>query len=489
MKKRICLAVEIKKKILKEVDEKILSKTQIAQKYGIPKNSLSTILKAREKIFGAKNGNDECGPSSRKYFRESKHPNLERALLVWFRKMRSLNIPIDGNVLKEQAHFFASKLNIKDFKASDGWLQKFKFRNGLSFRKVCGESAAVDTSSANEWKEEKLKLLLSEYAADDVFNADETALFFKILPERTLAYKGDKCVGGNKAKERLTVLIAANMTGSQKLPLLFIGKYLKPRCFKNVQKIPAAYYANNKAWMTGNIYEKWLRDLDNRFSAEKRKVLLIVDNCTAHMEVTGLQAIRVEYLPPNATAVLQPMDQGIINSFKRKYKKVLLQRVILGLEREQPYQIDILGAMHLSISAWNDVLDETISKAFRHAGFIKETDVTEEIHDNRSHDEDEVLMHELRRRNPQLPELSFENFLNVDSNVICTEEISDHDIISSIINENERLSDSEEEDENEVTPRPTLKQAAEYLSELRRFFEASDNCEMLTNIEKMESCI
>ncbi|XP_035228104.1 tigger transposable element-derived protein 6-like [Stegodyphus dumicola] len=108
------------------------------------------------------------------------------------------------------------------------------------------------------------------------------------------------------------------------------------------------------------------------------------------MEVTGLQAIRVEYLPPNATAVLQPMDQGIINSFKRKYKTVLLQRVILGLEREQPYQIDILGAMHLSISAWNDVLDETISKAFRHAGFIKETDVTEEIHDNRSHDEDEV---------------------------------------------------------------------------------------------------
>ncbi|XP_035210610.1 uncharacterized protein LOC118184960 [Stegodyphus dumicola] len=129
------------------------------------------------------------------------------------------------------------------------------------------------------------------------------------------------------------------------------------------------------------------------------------------------------------------MDQGIINSFKRKYKTVLLQRVILGLEREQPYQIDILGAMHLSISAWNDVLDETISKAFRHASFIKETDVTEEIHDKRSHDEDEALMHELRRRNPQLPELSFEDFLNVDSNVICMEEISDHDIISSIINE------------------------------------------------------
>lgn len=39
-----------------------------------------------------------------------------------------------------------------------------------------------------------------------------------------------------------------------------------------------------------------------------------------------------------------------------------------------------------------------------------------------------------------------------------------------------------------MTPRPTLKQAAEYLSELRRIFEASDNCEMLANIEKMKSC-
>lgn len=55
----------------------------------------------------------------------------------------------------------------------------------------------------------------------------------------------------------------------------------KHKYFKNVQKTPDAYYTNYKAWITGNICDKWLEDLDSRFSAEKREVL-IVDNCTDH---------------------------------------------------------------------------------------------------------------------------------------------------------------------------------------------------------------
>lgn len=67
-------------------------------------------------------------------------------------------------------------------------------------------------------------------------------------------------------------------------------------------------------------------------------------------------------------------------------------------------------------------------------------------------------MHELRHRNLQLSELLFENFLNVYYNVFCTKEILDHDIISSILKVNERLSDPEV---NKITPRLALKQPAE----------------------------
>ncbi|GBL74588.1 Tigger transposable element-derived protein 6 [Araneus ventricosus] len=356
--------------------------------------------------------------------------------------MRGMNIPVDGYLPKEQTNCFALKLIITNFKASDGWSQKFKSRHGLSFRKLCGESGTANTKLANELKEGELKALLSEYAPEDVFNADETSLFFKMLPERTLTSKGENCSGGKKAKQRILILLAANMNGTQKLSPLFIGKYLKPRCFKNVNKLLAAYHANRNAWMTGHIYEKWLRDLDRRFLSEKRKILLIVDNCSAHVEVSDLKDIRKEFLRPNVTSILQPMDQSVINSFRRIHRRVLLQRVVMGLELEQPYEIDVLSAMHLSIRAWNDVQETTISKAFQHAGFTTTIEESQEnVPDNMV--EDELLINELRKRNPLMSEISFQDFLNVDSDVICTEEISDEKIIVDIMNEKEELSDFE----------------------------------------------
>ncbi len=125
-----------------------------------------------------------------------------------------------------------------------------------------------------------------------------------------------------------------------------------------INKLPAAYHANRNAWMARH----------HRFLSEKRKILLFVDNSTAHVEVSGHKAIRVEFLPPHVTSVLQPMDQGVINSFKRIYRRVLLKRLVLGLELQKPYEIDVLNAIHLSIRAWNYVQQSTISKAFQHAG-------------------------------------------------------------------------------------------------------------------------
>jgi len=65
-------------------------------------------------------------------------------------------------------------------------------------------------------------------------------------------FLGQKCTGGKLSKKRITVLFGANMSGSQKLPLLTIGKSKNPRCFKN-QVVPLNYRSNDKAWMTGNV--------------------------------------------------------------------------------------------------------------------------------------------------------------------------------------------------------------------------------------------
>ena len=71
-----------------------------------------------------------------------------------------------------------------------------------------------------------------------------------------------------------------------------------------------------------------MRMLDRKFVTEGRKIALIVDNCPAHPDVPGLQAINLIFLPPNTTSRTQPMDQGVIRSLKAHYRSILVAKQI-----------------------------------------------------------------------------------------------------------------------------------------------------------------
>ena len=56
---------------------------------------------------------------------------------------------------------------------------------------------------------------------DDVFNLDETALFYKLLPNKTLS---DGPVEGKKiCKDRLTVAVIVNATGTERTRPISFG--------------------------------------------------------------------------------------------------------------------------------------------------------------------------------------------------------------------------------------------------------------------------
>jgi hypothetical protein len=74
---------------------------------------------------------------------------------------------------------------------------------------------------------------LEGYEPRDVYNAGETGLFFNVLPDRTLVYKGETCHGVKHSKDRLTVLLCVNSDGSDKQVPIVIGKSSKPRCVKD----------------------------------------------------------------------------------------------------------------------------------------------------------------------------------------------------------------------------------------------------------------
>lgn len=120
---------------------------------------------------------------------------------------------------------FANQLEITDFMQSTGWPNRFKERHCIAFKVVCGEAMSVDSYSSGMtgWKIRQSVILKSSHA-NDIYNADEAGLFFKIMPDKTLEFKNVQCQDSKRSKEKLTVLDCANMTGTDKLPLLVITR-------------------------------------------------------------------------------------------------------------------------------------------------------------------------------------------------------------------------------------------------------------------------
>ena len=88
--------------------------------------------------------------------------------------------------------------------------------------------------------------------------------FFKCTPDKTMQVKGEACNGGKKSKERITMLFCANMNVSEKLKPFLIGKSKNPKCFSGIQSFPLDYEANRKPWMTSNVFECWLNNLNKK---------------------------------------------------------------------------------------------------------------------------------------------------------------------------------------------------------------------------------
>lgn len=111
---------------------------------------------------------------------------------------------------------------------------------------------------------------------------------------------------------------------------LMIGKLRKLRCFRGIStdKLPVIYMANKSALMTIDMYEEWLLYFNRTMSG--RKVLLFVDNAPTHSN-NKLMNVTVKYLLTDTTSYLQPMDHGIIQSLKLKYRRKQLQRAISAM--------------------------------------------------------------------------------------------------------------------------------------------------------------
>ena len=306
------------------------SQKETAEKYGVGIAKISRILKNRQFL---KSTIEKVPNLSWKRQRSSAAPDVDETLFTWFRRASTVQgIPISGDVLKEKVFFFARSLNVENFNASDGWLGRWKNRFNVILRKAQSEKRDADTRTTETWLEETLSNILRRYNESDIFNADETGLYYRLCSDWSHISKGETLAGSKKNKARVTILVGANIAGTEKLPLLMIGKSRKPRCFRGCQTLPCTYDSNAIAWMTRKIFEAWIKKCDNKLWKAKRRVVFIVDNCTAHPIDITLTNTELVFLPPNVTSLIQPCDQGIIKTLKAHYHKDIIKRLAAAID-------------------------------------------------------------------------------------------------------------------------------------------------------------
>lgn len=364
-RKRKDLSVEEKQTLLKLFDEdKGCSQRFLSSKYNLSLGCINNLMKSRDSIL---NSNLNTKQKRKTHLRSGYQ--VDAILYEWFQIQRTRNISVSGDILQQKALQLAKHLGNHAFKASNGWLSSFLSRHMISSKRIIGESKTVDERYVLNFKELYIAKL-KEYEDRNVYNCDETGLFWKCSLNRTYTISKEDKANGKFSKDRITILLGVNMLG-EKLKPLMIGRSKKPRCFKNfdIEKLPIYYRWNTKSWMTLTIFQDWLKDLNSKMKAEDRKILLLLDNAPIHPKDFELSNIELFFFPPNTSALIQPLDQGIIKSFKDHYKKLVAMSMNFNLDNNVTQEtwckkIDLYQTVFWIFKAWNSVKPETISNCF-----------------------------------------------------------------------------------------------------------------------------
>ncbi|UYV76289.1 hypothetical protein LAZ67_13003275 [Cordylochernes scorpioides] len=278
-----------------------------------------------------------------------------KGLVIWIEDLTQKRIPLDGHLIKMKALKFYKELKESEpstssresnpqFSASTGWLTGFIKRHSFHNLKIKGEVASADEEAARKYPEKLAKIIKDGgYCAHQIFNADETGLFWKKMPTRTYIAKSEKNASGFKAaKDRVTLLLCSNASGDRMLKPLIVNRSLKPRALKgkDLNTLPVHWMANKKAWVTTAIFTEWFNkcfvpEVENYMKEMglEFKILLILDNAPGHPNLEHPN-IKVVFFPPNTTSLIQPLDQGIISTFKKYYVKFTFQFIFDKLESD-----------------------------------------------------------------------------------------------------------------------------------------------------------
>nr|XP_053647234.1 tigger transposable element-derived protein 1-like [Cherax quadricarinatus] len=369
----------------------------LARMYGTSASVISSILAKRKEI---KEADVAKGVNVLMKQRTQKIEHFEMMLWVWIDKKQLAGDSVSEAIICEKAKQLHANLvrkmpgtsaAVSEFKANRDWFDKFKKRTGIHYVVRHGKVASLDKHGAEEFVDEFKEYVKAKgFLPNQVFNCDETGLFWKKMPKRTYITQEEKALPGHKPmKDRLTLLFCGNASGDFKVKPLLVYHSENPRVFKknNIirSRLSVMWKANNRAWVTRQIFIEWVNEMFGpsvkKYLLKNQlplKCLLVMDSAPAHPPgledhlLEEFSFITVKFLPPNTTSLIQPMDQQVISNFKKLYTKALFQRCSdvtfdtgMTLREFWRNHFNILNCISLIDKAWQGVTSRTMNSAWR----------------------------------------------------------------------------------------------------------------------------
>ncbi|PSN51750.1 hypothetical protein C0J52_05265 [Blattella germanica] len=189
---------------------------------------------------------------------------------------------------------------------------------------------------------------------------DETGLYFRAVPDKSMKFQSK-----DQIQECITLAFCINALGDKEPPIV-----VHSRC--DALQPDVDWYVNGHFWITSDIFSQWVTKFNNKMIKEDRKIILLLDEAPCH-PLLELSNVKFIFLPSR----LQPLGQGIIQTFKMLYRRRMLRSLVARMNNtvsisQLAQQITLSDAVTWVKSAWSEVKPAIAQRQFLISGLKME---------------------------------------------------------------------------------------------------------------------
>lgn len=260
---------------------------------------------------------------------------------------------------------------------------------------------------AQQVGENVLKDALKNLALNDIYNLQETVLFYNLGPRASMS---EEEIDKMKNKENcITVALICNASGSDLRKPIVISQEKNIKLSEHID-----FFNNGTARMESSIFQNVVSALDADLRSQGQRCLLLCNSQPSHLK-SGLNLTNLElhFLQSDISSV-QSVNAGITQAFKAKYRQILLKYYLSCVQDGKPQLVDLHTALQFVVQAWKEITSSMITNYWKKTGMLPALD------NSTSSDEDQTMMTELGNLIKQLEpsvDIKAENYVNVDTGI------------------------------------------------------------------------